>query len=42
MTDWGVHLIDMVLAGMKADLPKSVMASGGKYVFPDDARETPM
>jgi predicted dehydrogenase len=41
MTDWGVHLIDMVLAGMKANLPKSVMASGGKYVFPDDARETP-
>lgn len=41
MTDWGVHLIDMVLHGMKADLPKSVMASGGKYVFPDDARETP-
>jgi predicted dehydrogenase len=41
MTDWGVHLIDMVLAGMKADLPKAVMASGGKYVFPDDARETP-
>ena len=41
MTDWGVHLIDMVLAGMKADLPKAVMASGGKYVFPNDARETP-
>jgi len=41
MTDWGVHLIDMVLKGMKADLPKTVMASGGKYVFPDDARETP-
>ena len=41
MTDWGVHLIDMVLLGMKADLPKAVMASGGKYVFPDDARETP-
>jgi predicted dehydrogenase len=41
MTDWGVHLIDMVLEGMKADLPKSVIASGGKYVFPDDARETP-
>jgi predicted dehydrogenase len=41
MTDWGVHLIDMVLNGMKADLPKSVIASGGKYVFPDDARETP-
>jgi predicted dehydrogenase len=41
MTDWGVHLIDMVLMGMKADVPKSVMASGGKYIFPTDARETP-
>jgi len=41
MTDWGVHLIDMVLLGMKADLPKSIIASGGKYVFPQDARETP-
>ena len=41
MTDWGVHLIDMVLMGMKANVPKSVMASGGKYIFPADARETP-
>lgn len=41
MTDWGVHLIDMVMMGMKADVPKSVMATGGKYVFPTDARETP-
>ena len=41
MTDWGVHLIDMVLMGMKADVPKSVIASGGKYIFPTDARETP-
>ncbi|HKZ66411.1 MAG TPA: Gfo/Idh/MocA family oxidoreductase [Chitinophagaceae bacterium] len=41
MTDWGVHLIDMVLLGMKADVPESVVASGGKFVFPQDARETP-
>ena len=41
MTDWGVHLIDMVLMGMKAGTPRSVMATGGKYVFPDDARQTP-
>jgi predicted dehydrogenase len=41
MTDWGVHLIDMVLLGMKADTPKSVIAMGGKYEFPNDARETP-
>lgn len=41
MTDWGVHMIDMVLAGMKADAPKSVMAIGGKLAFPNDASETP-
>lgn len=41
MTDWGVHLIDMVLLGMKATVPKSVVAQGSKYVFPTDARETP-
>ena len=41
MTDWGVHLIDMVLLGMNVDVPKSVVASGGKFVFPYDARETP-
>jgi predicted dehydrogenase len=41
MTDWGVHLIDMVLMGMNAEVPKSVVASGGKYIFPGDARETP-
>lgn len=41
MTDWGVHLIDMVLMGMKAEMPTSVMASGGKFIFPGDARETP-
>jgi predicted dehydrogenase len=41
MTDWGVHLIDMALLGMKATAPKAVTASGGKYSFPGDARETP-
>ena len=35
MTDWGVHLIDMVLLGMKAEVPKSVVATGGKYGVPD-------
>jgi predicted dehydrogenase len=41
MTDWGVHLVDIVLLGMKATVPKSVTALGGKYIFPSDARETP-
>lgn len=41
MTDWGVHLIDMVLMGMQVEAPKSVIASGGKHMFPADARETP-
>lgn len=41
MTDWGVHMIDMVLAGMKATAPKSVVAIGGKLAYPQDAAETP-
>ncbi|MEZ4809237.1 MAG: Gfo/Idh/MocA family oxidoreductase [Allomuricauda sp.] len=41
MTDWGVHLIDYALYGMKASNPKSVMALGGKFAYPDDAEETP-
>ncbi|HLP74778.1 MAG TPA: Gfo/Idh/MocA family oxidoreductase [Bacteroidales bacterium] len=41
MTDWGVHLIDYILYGMGKSIPKSVMALGGKYAFPDDAMVTP-
>ncbi len=41
MTDWGVHLIDYALYGMKGGTPKSVMALGGKFAYPDDASETP-
>lgn len=41
MTDWGVHLVDYVLLGMEAPLPKSVYASGGKYAYPDGGNETP-
>lgn len=41
MTDWGVHLIDYALFGMKAETPKTVMASGGKFAYADDASETP-
>jgi len=41
MTDWGVHLLDYALYGMNQYVPNSVMSSGGKYAFPDDARQTP-
>lgn len=41
MTDWGVHLLDYALYGMKAQFPKSIMAAGGKFAYPDDAAETP-
>jgi predicted dehydrogenase len=41
MTDWGVHLLDYALYGMNVTAPKSIMAMGGKYGYPDDACETP-
>jgi len=41
MTDWGVHLLDYALMGMKVDTPKSIMASGGKFAYADDAGDTP-
>jgi predicted dehydrogenase len=40
MTDWGVHLINMMLMGMGPDAPRTACSSGGKFVF-DDASETP-
>lgn len=41
MTDWGVHEIDVALWVMGATTPRSVVASGGKLAYPDDASETP-
>ena len=41
MTDWGVHLLDMAILGMKVQAPKSVMSTGGKYAYPKDAMQTP-
>ena len=40
MTDWGVHMIDIVLLGMQQSDPISVSAVGGKFVMDDD-RDTP-
>jgi predicted dehydrogenase len=41
MTDWGVHLLDYGLLGMKADVPKSIAALGGNFAYPDLYEETP-
>jgi predicted dehydrogenase len=41
MTDWGVHLLDYGLLGMKAELPKTIVALGGKFAYPELAEETP-
>ncbi len=41
MTDWGVHMLDYALLGMKVSDPVAVMASGGKFADPDGASETP-
>jgi predicted dehydrogenase len=41
MTDWGVHLMDIALLGMKAEAPNSVSSLGGAYGYPDSAMETP-
>ena len=42
LTDWGVHLLDMVVWAMQIDdPPRSVSATGGIYAYPDRAIETP-
>ncbi|HEY4060670.1 MAG TPA: Gfo/Idh/MocA family oxidoreductase [Puia sp.] len=41
MTDWGVHLLDYGLLGMKAGMPKSIAALGGRFAYPDLYEETP-
>ena len=41
MTDWGVHMIDMVHYVMGDAGPVKVTSNGGKFAYPDDAAETP-
>jgi predicted dehydrogenase len=41
MTDWGVHLLDIPLLAMGVKFPRSVMATGGIYGYPENAIETP-
>jgi predicted dehydrogenase len=41
MTDWGVHLINLALWGMKHPQPLRIMSGGGKYKLVDDMSETP-
>lgn len=40
MTDWGAHMVDVVMWAMNED-PVGAMAIGGKYGYPDDIMETP-
>ena len=41
MTDWGVHLMDYAIFGMKAPVPKTVSALGGRFAYPELYQETP-
>ena len=41
MTDWGVHMLDIVMWALKEQGPIAVSAQGGKLAFPDDDMETP-
>ena len=40
MTDWGVHLINMLAMGLPPEAPRSVTSCGGKFILDDDS-ETP-
>ena len=41
MSDWGVHLLDYALIGMKATVPKTIDGLGGKFAYPELYEETP-
>ncbi len=40
MTDWGVHWLDIVQMAFDEEMPKSIVALGGKYYLKDN-RDTP-
>jgi predicted dehydrogenase len=40
LTDWGTHLLDIVHWAMGVEAPRSIQATGGKFVL-EDMRETP-
>src|SRR5688572_20947688 len=39
MTDWGVHLIDYALMGMKASVPTTISSLGGNFADPESPQE---
>ena len=41
MTDWGVHLLDYALLGMKATTPTTISAIGGNFADPASPQEAP-
>jgi predicted dehydrogenase len=40
MTDWGIHWLDIVQMAFKEEMPKAIVALGGKYYLQDN-RDTP-
>jgi predicted dehydrogenase len=40
LTDWGTHLLDVVHWAMGVEAPRTIQATGGKFLL-DDNRETP-